>query len=339
MSGHIFLPGLRLQPGWLIPPHQQYLNEWHEEAIQKAESGDVSASICLQGALIELVQFGRFTYDWIGILDEYLTGDDCAPIAYSEKYGQRLYGFDSQAKQATIFSIHTRWWIEGIQKGAQAVEHDRYAGMLLPRKLMQGLIYDHDVSETILRHRMKTELTMSLAYSLEIIRAANRLDNELKSQIIASLVDHKKCPPTGYMSAEYFRLQALRMLGATNHFPVGIERAMDACAVNLEVGYCDFSMADKRDAYMGTAKRTARDKPIHSPLTACHVSALVEVIGDTSAKDRANKRLGEYSKHLSKQPMDIPAFQMRDVPIPFGADRTPIEILCASHLIQRSIAT
>ena len=339
MSSHIFLPGLRLQLGRLIPAHQLYLSEWHEEAVQKADSGDVSASICLQGALIELVQFGHLTHDWIGIFDEYLTGDDCAPIAYSEKYGQRLYGFESQAKQATILSIHTRWWIESIQKGALGVEHDRYAAMLLPRKLMHGLIYDHDVSETILRHRMKTELTMSLAYSLEIIGAANRLLNELKAQITASLVDYRKCPPSGYMSTEYFRLQALRMLGAANHFPVGIEGAIDACAANLEVGYCDFSMADKRDAYMGTAKRTARDKPIHSPLTACHVSALTEVIDDTSARDRINKRLGEYSRHLNKQPMDIPAFQMRDVPIPFGADRTPIEVLCASHLIQRSIPT
>ena len=178
---------------------------------------------------------------------------------------------------------------------------------------------------------------MSLAYSLEIIGAAKRLNDELKTQIIASLVDNKKCPPTGYMSAEYFRLRSLQMLGAANHFPVRIEEAIDACATNLDTGYCDFAMADKRDAYMGTAKRTARDKPIHSPLSACHVRALAEVVGNNSARDRINKRLEEYSSHLKKQPMDIPAFQMRDVPIPFGADKTPIEVLCASDLIQNSL--
>jgi hypothetical protein len=30
--------------------------------------------------------------------------------------------------------------------------------------------------------------------------------------------------------------------------------------------------------------------------------------------------------------MDIPAFQMRDIPINFGADKTPIEVICSSHL-------
>lgn len=339
MPSHIFLPGLSLVRVELVPAHLLYLNEWHEEAVQKADDGDVSASMCLQGVLIELVQSGHLTHDWMGILDEYLTDDKRAPIAYSEKYGQRLYGFENQAKQSTILSIHTRWWIESIQKGTPSVEHDRYAALLMPRKLMNGLIYDHDVSETIIRHRMKTELTMSLAYSLEIIGAAGRLNDELKTQVTASLIDSKKCPPTGYMSTEYFRLQALRMLDAANHFPVGIEGAIDACATDLELGYCDFSMVDKRDAYMGTVKRTTRDKPIHSPLTACHVRELTEAIGDISVRERINKRLEEYSRHLKEQPMDIPAFQMRDVPIPFGTDVTPIEVLCAAHLMRRSLTT
>jgi len=339
MPSHIFIPGLSLLSVKLVPSHLLYLNEWHEEAVQKADNGDVSTSICLQGAFIELALSGHLTHDWMGILDEYLTDDESAPIAYSEKYGQRLYGFRDQAKQSTILSIHTRWWIENIQKGTPSVEHDKYAALLMPRKLMNGLIYDHDVSETIIRHRMKTELTMSLAYSLEIIGAADRLNDELKTQVIASLVDSKKCPPTGYMSTEYFRLQALRILDAVDHFPIGIEESIDACATDLEVGYCDFSMADKRDAYMGTVKRTARDKPIHSPLTACHVRALTEVISEDLTRDRINKRLDEYSRHMEKQPMDIPAFQMRDVPIPFGTDRTPIEVLCAAYHIRRNLET
>ena len=139
MVSHIFLPELNLQPGHMIPDHQLYLSGWHEEAVQKAEDGDVSASMCLQGALIELVQFGHLTQDWIGIFDEYLTDANRTPIAYSEKFGRRLFGFESQAKQSTILAIHTRWWIDSIQKGAVAVEHDRYAEMLLPCKLMNGL--------------------------------------------------------------------------------------------------------------------------------------------------------------------------------------------------------
>ena len=134
-------------------------------------------------------------------------------------------------------------------------------------------------------------------------------------------------------------MQALRILDAVDHFPIGIEESIDACATDLEVGYCDFSMVDKRDAYMGTVKRTARDKPIHSPLTACHVIALTEVIGEALARDRINMRLDEYSRHMEKQPMDIPAFQMRDMPIPFGTDKTPIEVLSAAHLIRGNLTT
>ena len=44
-------------------------------------------------------------------------------------------------------------------------------------------------------------------------------------------------------------------------------------------------------------------------------------------------RLTIYARSLADNPLDIPAFQMRDVPIPFGADLTPIEAICASRLI------
>jgi hypothetical protein len=134
------------------------------------------------------------------------------------------------------------------------------------------------------------------------------------------------------MSAEYFRWRVLQMLDATRHFPVGIAEAIEACAVGLNVGYGDFSIADKRDAYMGTAKRVARDKPIHSPLIACHVTALLDAVPNAEEKVPIEERLGAYKAHLRANPMDIPAFQMRDVPIPFGTDKTPIEVICAAWL-------
>jgi hypothetical protein len=92
-------------------------------------------------------------------------------------------------------------------------------------------------------------------------------------------------------------------------------------------------MKAKVDAYMGTAKRTQRDRPIHSPLIACHVSFLLEKVQDAEKKNSLSQRLDTYACHLKNNPLDIPAFQMRDVPIPFGADKTPIEVICASFLI------
>jgi len=123
------------------------------------------------------------------------------------------------------------------------------------------------------------------------------------------------------------------LLGHEELFPVGIAEHIKACAEDLEVGWGDFAMKSKVDAYMGTAKRTARDKPIHSPLIACHVAVLSSKVDDDAEKAAVLERLMNYAQNLAQDPLDIPAFQMRDVPIPFGADITPIEATCASRLI------
>jgi hypothetical protein len=152
-------------------------------------------------------------------------------------------------------------------------------------------------------------------------------------------VEPTKCPQVGYMTSESFRLSALRTLGHEALFPTGIGESIEACAEGLDVGWGDFSMKSKVDAYMGTAKRTGRDKQIHSPLVACHVTALAGKIEDAAKKASALERLSAYARHLASEPLDIPAFQMRDVPIPFGEDITPIEALSASHLIARCQGT
>jgi hypothetical protein len=92
-------------------------------------------------------------------------------------------------------------------------------------------------------------------------------------------------------------------------------------------------MSSKVDAYMGTAKRVQRDKPIHSPLIAFYVLTLLNVLKEQENIDSVNQRLSEYAAHLRANPMSIPAFQMRDVPIAFGVDITPIEAICASYLM------
>ncbi len=332
MTAHLFLPGIRLHPIPLVPEHEKYLREWRAATLTCADDDDVCASMCLQAAFIELSTDGRLTTDWLGIFDTCLTGANGAPLAYSPKFAARLYGFGNQAIQSTITAAHTRWWLEGLRNAA-TVNHGRYGQWLLEQKYRDGLLYDYDVSGTILRHRMRTELTMSLAYALEILFHGGLVDDALRDDILASLADAKRVPPSRYMSTEYFRRRALEALGAINHFPVGELDAIEACATDLAVGFGDFAMADKRDSYMGTAKRTARDKPIHSPLSACHVTALLPFVQDTDTKARIEARLAAYCEHLRAHPLDIPAFQMRDIHVPFGADKTPIEVLCAAHLI------
>ena len=316
--------------------YTEYLREWREIAITNSEDDIVAASTCLQGALIDIAQYGCLKHDWLGIIDETLLDGDL-PLAYSEHYGKKLFGFSDQYKQVTVHSIYSKWWIECITKGQTKVDHSKYAKLILDRKSApDGLIYDWDLSPTVLRHRMKTELMMSAALALDILHAARKLSLDFSQRLATTLVDPKKCPRTRYMSAEYFRSRALSILGYEQLFPVNIENAIEECTKDLSVGYCDFPMDSKVDAYMGTAKRTGHDKPIHSPLTACHTEQLSKRVGTQSSLQTIRSRLKGYAAHLRSNPLDIPAFQMRDVCIPFGSDTTPIEIICASYWISKS---
>ena len=331
MINYIFIPNVHFEKGSFFPIYEQYLKDWRSNAISFAEDGKVSASMCIQATLIDLIIEGKLSHDWLGIMDEFLT-ENGWPLAYSENYGKLLYKYTAQFKQTTVHSIHTKWWISCLTNMGK-VDHAFFATLIAEKKQNDGLIYDKDVSKTILRHRMKTELTMSAAMSAEILNAAGILSEKLSLELATELVSPIKCPTLGYMSMEYFRLVALMIMGQGNLFPIGISKHIEACAEGLDVGWSDFSMKSKVDAYMGTAKRSKRDKPIHSPLVACQINFLSKTILDKNSSSSIMKRLNDYSYYMELNPLDIPAFQMRDVPINFGADITPIEIICSSFLI------
>jgi hypothetical protein len=332
MAVHPIMPGMLLNTGFSHPAYDRYLHEWREQAIVEADAGRTAASVCHQATLIDLVLDGRLTHDWLSIMEDLLTDEIGRPLSYSVGFGGHLYKFGGQFLQSTVHSIHTRWWVERLAK-PEAVDRDWFADLILAKKGSDGLIVDTDVSPTILRHRMKAELSMSAAMGVEILYDAGRLTEDLCSELATSICDPRKIPPLGYMTSEQFRLAALRTLDHEEQFPIGIGEHIKACEDGLDHGWGDFSMASKVDAYMGTAKRTSRDKPIHSPLVACHVAVLSAKVEDQRHRAEILNRLMIYSRNLAENPMDIPAFQMRDVPIPFGADLTPIEAICSSHLI------
>jgi len=331
MNAHPVLPGVTLGTGSALPLYKPYLEAWREQAISQADDGEVAASVCHQATLIDLVLDGRPTHDWLSIMEDLLTDADGRPVAYSKGYGNRLHAFENQFLQSTVHSIHTRWWIEMIAR-PQAVDHDRFAERILAKKGSDSLILDADVSVTRLRHRMKVELSMSAVMGAEILSAADHLSEDLSSELAASLCDPIKIPPL-YLACEQFRLAALRILGHEEQFPVGIDLLIKNCEQGLDHGWCDFAMATKVDAYMGTAKRIQRDKPIHSPLVGCHVAILSSKVDDQILQTEITDRLAAYSAILAQSPLDIPAFRMRDMPFRFGADITPIEAICATHLI------
>jgi hypothetical protein len=331
MVNHLLLPSVDLKSGFSHLAFDRYLREWYEQAITNADNGLVAASICLQAVLIDIILEGRIRHDWISIMEELLT-DGERPVAYSKGYSQQLYKFEAQYLQSTIHSIHTRWWIEKLLN-KEKVNHEKYAKLILDKKSSDGLIYDSDVSNTILRHRMKTELSMSAAMSVEILFEAGKLTDPLRDELSTSLCDPPKITPLISITSEQFRLAALKILSCEEQLPAGIGKLIDSCAEGLQYGWNDFPVVSKVDTYMGTAKRTAYDKPIHSPLIACHVVSLADTLEKHDNRSAIIDRLNAYAIKLAKNPLDIPAFQMRDIQIPFGADLTPIEAICASWLI------
>lgn len=235
-----------------------------------------------------------------------------------------MFQFDGQWKQTPIYAIYTHWWIKRLF----GVEDDklRYYSNLIEQLIQSnGWIYNPDVSETQVRTRMKSELLMSLAMGIEILSYSKKLEN-YSDLFLATISSY---PFTGYVSAEYFRMSALEKLGKTVAISKEIEYLLQYCQAGE--GFCDFSVTSKVDDYMGTLKRVNRDKAIHSPLISMYANYISNINDKT--KEMVNSKLINFGQYLIEKPMDIPAFRMRDIEVPFGSDITPLEIVSANYII------
>ena len=325
MIDYIIFPDVDVSTLELVPQHEAWLKNWLLDIEIEISNDSVSSAWCLQGLLAEIALYGCVQTDWEGIIRELLKDEQGRPLAYSEEYGEKLYKFSDQWKQTSIHAIYTHWWI------------DRYNGSItnniglyksLIREFIQpnGWIYNPAVSPTNPRTRMKAELMLSLSMGVEIL-SVQGLEQAQKT-LFEAVLDSTNV--TGYLSAECFRMRALDMLGAIHLAPQGLREVIDPC--EAEEGYCDFSVESKVDDYMGTAKRTSRDKPIHSAISTLHARQIAQYC-DLETQQAVQSRLSNFARYLSEYPLDIPAFRMRDIDVPFGTDLSPFEIFAASHII------
>lgn len=330
MSEHIFLPGVKLGAMQLLPEYKDWLSTWLSEVESDIENADVSSSMCVQGAMSEIALYGSPQTDWLGVMDTYLTDADKEgkPIAYSERYGKRLYRF-TQWLQSEVHAIHARWWMEQVCSSPFVTSVMPYGKLIQDLVQPDGWIYNPKVSPTLIKTRMKSEYLMSMAMGLQILHAFELIkDRQERFEATLSSV-----PLTGYLSAEYFRLQSLGTLQSLELAPVNLHTVLEQCEV--DEGYCDFSIAGKVDDYMGTAKRSSRDFAVHSPLSSLHAYAIASAIGG-DLQEAVRRRLVSFGRYLLYHPLDIPAFKIRDLEIPFGSDVTPLEILAASSIVALS---
>lgn len=312
---NIFLPDIDLSSLMICDEYKDWLEKWLFELIENIEKEVISSSECIQGLLCEQL-LGISNMDWLQVEQTLLRDEDDKPLAYSVEFGKKLYKFDSQWKQMPIYAIYNSYWISKFY----GVDTTRYQDLIFNLIQPSGWIYNPDVSATQIRTRMKSELFMSLAMGTEILLPEN-LDDTLKNRFEATLAS---IPLTGYVSAEYFRMEALKNIQRTYQFPEGLKDMLKKCEAGD--GYNDFFVSEKIDDYMGSRKRTQYDTSIHTPLITNMAQLLSTIGGDTLVTD-VNDRMHIYAEKLRKNPMGIPAFRMRDIEYPFGTSLTPLEVI------------
>lgn len=321
MTKHLFLPGILIEEIELLPQHHDWLTSWLQEIEEEVEHESVSASMCLQAAISELVIYGELKTDWLGVFDACLT-KDYTPIAYSQRYGQRLYKFNAWL-QAPVHAIHDRWWVQRLQNAESQIDFLR---LIEERIQPSGWIYDPNVSPTGPRTRMKSELTMSMAMGVEILSSLGQIGAHI-SKFETTLASE---PMTSYLSAEYFRLATLEALSATSQSPVDLDRMLEKCQTGK--GYVDFDVSSKRDPYMGAPHRSWRDLPVHSPISAIHAEYIAYFCAQ-DVRSSVSERVQHFGAHIRENPLDIPAFHIRDFDISFGTGASPLEVITASWIV------
>lgn len=325
MIEHIFLPGVKLARLQLLPEYAAWLSSWLSEVEHDIENGDIAASICLQGVISEIVLHGSPQTDWLGIMNAYLRDGNGMPIAYSENYGLRLYKF-AQWLQSEVHAIHARWWVSQICTSPFAEDDVQYGALIEQLIQPNGWIYNPLVSQTDMKTRIQSEYFMSLAMGLEILDAFDLIGG--RKELFESVLSSVQLTP--YLSSEYFRLCSLEILKSIDLAPANLSAVLTRCEAGN--GYCDFSVKDKVDDYMGTSKRIARDLAVHSPLSSLHARHILSLV-DNNLRETVLSRLVAFGLYLRSNPLNIPAFKIRDLDVPFGSDVTPLEVIAASAII------
>lgn len=315
---YIFIPDIELEGMNVCDEYKKWVENWLFEINENIEKESISSSECIQGLLCEKL-LGKETIDWKTVEKDLLRDENNNPLAYSEEYGKKLYNFDAQWKQMPVYAIYNSFWINYYYGEVDLLKYQTLVQNLIQPS---GWIFNPEVSNTQLRTRMKSELMMSLAMGTEIL-FHDKLNNSIKNRFEATLAS---TPLTGYVSAEFFRVKALDNIGSTYQFPEGIKVMLEKCEAGE--GYNDFCVSDKIDDYMGTRKRTQHDTAIHTPLIS-NMAYVLSSFGDEDLAELVSNRMHRYSDKLKSNPMDIPAFTMRDIEYPFGTSVTPLEIISA----------
>lgn len=320
---YIFLPEFE-EPDLIVrDEYKEWIDEWLYDLNENIEKGIISSSECVQGLLCERITNAK-NIDWLDVEQSLLRDENGNPLAYSEKYGKKLYQFDSQWKQMPVHAIYNSFWINRFY-GQDTSKHRTLISSLIQKS---GWIYNPEVSNTQIRTRMKSELMMSLAMGTAIL-CIDDIEERLKNQFEATLAD---VPLTGYVSAEFFRKIALENIKITDQRPGQLQDMLQKCKVGY--AYNDFCVDEKTDDYMGTRKRTKHDSTIHSPLITCMAAALCRPL-DQESIESIDQNMALYAEALRRNPFDIPSFKMRDIEYSFGTGIAPLEIIAAALITNK----
>lgn len=322
MIQHVMLPYLDLRKQ--VPVGEdisQYLRS-EITAIRNSIANSISSVSMFVNLEIASAVLAKPSHEHLAMLERQLVvGGECR--AYSEEYAKQLHRTENQWLQIDVYTEYSHWLIS-ILNDKDNTNHK--SKLVMKYANTSGLFFNPENSPTELKYRMKSEYLCQTLMALEV----SPIDEELADKLKDTMKNGKITP---YISAEYFKFRICEKLNfeVDYHSKKNIQMLISRC--KADVGLCDFDSQNKTDDFMGSQKRTVRDQTIFSPISTLQGVYLCEKVGLHSL---AEALVNEAYQYYQTNSIDLTAFKMRDIEIPFGPGASVTEVAALHTLVTLS---
>lgn len=319
MIQHVMLPFLDLSKqthvnGDIAVYLQSEVTRIKQSIGNKISSASMFINLEIASAILNQIDESHLS----ALKEQLIVGGECR--AYTEEYANLLYRTENQWLQMDVYTEYSHWFIaklHGIDNGKEKSK------LMMKYSNDSGLFYNQENSETILQYRMKSEYLCQTLMALEVILPNKALIDQLKETM-----QNSKMNP--YISAEYFKIRICEEGGFNldYHTKENIQMLISRC--KADVGLCDFDSQNKSDDFMGSKKRTARDQTIFSPISTLQGVYLCNKFG---LDDLASLLIEEVYQFFQTHSINLTAFKMRDIEVPFGPAVSVTEVAALHTLV------
>ena len=316
MNNYYLIPFFSFENKLFDSEIMQFLSDQLDILTSEFDKGFISISNCMNAQLC-LSSLDKSSKWLLEVMRKNLLIDGTC-TAYSKNYVSQLNNFDQQAFQRDVYTEYYYWKILLINEESIP---NKLVENILGYQNKSGYFYNSSNSNTSEKYRMKSELYGNLLMATEIIDYSNQSSSTKKD------ISNKSFK-TEYLSSEYFRDKYCSTINKEANTKESINHLLESC--KIEYGLCDFNTKNKTDDFMGTRKRTARDKSIFSPLATLHGIYLCQKYNLQNFKKQL---IDESHEYFEKYKLELESFKMRDLPIDFGPGKTVVEVLAFNTIL------